>query len=110
MNRGDPAMATTVRVDNRVHAKLLELAAEEQRPIGQVIEDAIDQYRRAKFWQGLQQDYARLRADPDAWQAYQDEVALWDTAAGDGLEREEPYYSVEEEAELDAEDARADGG
>lgn len=103
-------MATTVRVDTSVHAKLLALAAEEQRPIGQVIEDAIDQYRRAKFWQGVREDYARLHADPAAWQAYQDEIALWDTAAGDGLEREEPYYSAEEEAELDAEDARTASG
>ena len=103
-------MATTVRVDNSVHAKLLELAAEEQRPIGQVIEAAIDQYRRAKFWQGVREDYERLQADPVAWAEYQDEVALWDVTASDGLEHEEPYYTPEEEAEIDAEDARATGG
>jgi hypothetical protein len=103
-------VATTVRVDSKVHTKLHELAAEEQRPIGQVIEDAIDQYRRAKFWQGVQEDYARLRADPVAWKEYQDEIALWDSTASDGLGHEEPYYTPEEEAELNAEDARASGG
>jgi len=103
-------MATTVRVDNKVHAKLLEIAHEEQRPIRQVIEDAIDQYRKAKFWQGVREDYARLRADPAAWNAYEDELDLWDTAANDGLEDEEPYYTPEEEAALNAEDARTTGG
>jgi len=103
-------MATTVRVDNKLHAKLLEISQEEQRPIGQVIEEAIDQYRKAKFWQGVREDYARLRADPAAWKDYQDEIALWDMAANDGLKDEEPYYTPEEEAALNAEDARTTGG
>ena len=56
-------MATTVRVEDKVHAMLVELAKEERRPIGQVIEQAIEQYRREKFWKGVTEDLERLRAD-----------------------------------------------
>lgn len=94
-------MATTVRVDDTLHAKLREIADEEHRSIGQVIEDAIEEYRRAKFWQGAYEDYARLKADPMAWQDYQNEIALWDSLTDDGLVGEEPYYTLEDEAAID---------
>ncbi|MBA2758829.1 MAG: hypothetical protein H0U38_03970 [Chloroflexia bacterium] len=43
----------------------------------------------AIFWQKMEEGLARLRADPVAWQEYQDEIALWDTTSGDGLEEYE---------------------
>ena len=97
-------MAKSVRVDERLHSTLRDIALEEKRSIGQVIEDAVRQYRKARFWAAFEEDLARLRADPVAWKDYQDEIALWDTLAGDGLENEEPYYTPEEEAELVATD------
>ena len=97
-------MANTVRVDDRLHATLRELAAAENRSMGQVIQEAVERYRKEQFWAGVEEDLARLRADPVAWKDYQDEIALWDTLAGDGLENEEPYYTPEEEAELVATD------
>lgn len=48
----------------------------------------------------------RLRGDPVAWKDYQDEIAMWDSLAGDGLEDEAPYYTPEEEAAIEAEYAR----
>ncbi len=102
-------MASTVRVEDRVHAALIELAAEERRPIGRVLEAAVERYKKEKFWEGMRADFARLRADPDAWRGYQDEIALWDATSGDGLVDEEPYYSAAEEAEIDADYARTFG-
>lgn len=102
-------MATTVRVEERLANILRELAREERRPIGQVIEDAIQQYRKEKLWRGVQEDFARLRSDPVAWKAYEQEVMLWDATAGDGLENEEPYYTPEEEAEISEHYARTYG-
>jgi predicted transcriptional regulator len=101
----DANMATNVRVDEQLHAVLRELSEAEQRPIGVLIADAIDAYRTAKFWEQARRDYERLRADPAEWAEYQAEVALWDSVAGDGLEREEPYYSPDEEADLNAQPA-----
>lgn len=102
-------MATTVRVEERVADILRELAREEHRPIGQLSQDAVQQYRKERFWRGVQEDFARLRSDPIAWKAYEDEVMLWDATAGDGLENEEPYYTPEEEAEISEHYARTYG-
>lgn len=96
-------MASTVRVEDELHATLVALAAEERRPIGRVIEDAIGQYRREKFWRGVHEDYARLKAHPIAWNDYQDEVRLLEGGSMDGLDAEEPYYSADEEARIRAE-------
>lgn len=102
-------MATTVRVDDQLHATLREIAKEERRAIGQVIEDAITRYQKEKFWQGVYGDLARLRSDPVAWKDYRDEIAFFDGGSMDGLEHEPPYYTPEEEEAIRAEHARTQG-
>ncbi len=84
--------STNVRIDPRTHAALCELSEQQHRPIGQVVSDAVEKYREDIFWQEMHEDFARLRADPEAWQDYQDEMVLWDTTSGVGLENEKPYY------------------
>jgi hypothetical protein len=86
----------TVRVEPKLHATLRALAAAEQRSIGQVIEEAVDHYQKERFWRALHEGFSRLRADPAAWRAYQEEAALWDSTSGDGLEDDEPYFTPEE--------------
>ena len=103
-------VATTVRVEDKLAATLRELSSEERRPIGQVIEDAVAQYQKEKFWTGVHEDFVRLRSDPVAWQDYQDEIALFEGGSMDGLEQEPPYYTPEEEEEIRAEFARTQGG
>jgi hypothetical protein len=103
-------MATTVRVEERLAVRLREIAKDEGRPIGQVIEDAIAQYEREKFWREVESSVARLRADPVAWQDYQDEIRFFEGGSMDGLENEEPYYSeVELEEILDREQGTQGG-
>lgn len=86
----------TVRVEPKLHATLRALAIAEQRPIGEVIEEAVDRYQKERFWKAMHEGFARLRADPVAWRDYQDEADLWDLVSGDGLEDEEPYFTEEE--------------
>ena len=86
----------TIRVDPKVHATLRALAAAERRSIGQVIEAALDRYQKENFWRAMDQGFTRLRADPAAWSAYQDEAAVWNSAIGDGLEVDAPYFTMEE--------------
>lgn len=95
--------STVIRVDERIHIRLKEMADSEQRSIGQVLADLVDQYERDTFWKAVHDGFAALRDDPEAWEGYQRETALWDSTASDGLEGEEPYYTPEEEAEIDAE-------
>ena len=98
---------SVVRVDQRVHTKLREISESEHRPIGQIVAELVDRYEREKFWKQMHDGFAKLRADSEAWNSYQDEVALWDPTLGDGLESEEPYYTPEEEDEINAEFARS---
>ncbi len=99
-------MATTVRVDERVAERLRAIALEEHRSIGQVIDDAVSQYQKEKFWTDVHASFAQLRSDPGAWREYQHEIALFEGASMDGLQDEAPYYSAEEEEEIRAQHAR----
>lgn len=94
--------STTVRVDPRTHAILRELSEQEHKPIGQLVTEAVERYRDEKFWQKMEGALARLKADPAAWEDYQDEIELWDTTSGDGLENEEPYYDEGEGTNAEA--------
>ena len=96
-------MATRIiHVDEKVHNALRKMSESESRPIGQIVGDLVDRYEKEQFWKGIQEDYARLRADPVAWKDYQDEVALFEGGSMDGLEDEPPYYTPEEEEEIRA--------
>jgi hypothetical protein len=101
---GVPIKITTVD-----HAKLQVWAREDERPMAAIVNDLIERYERDRFWKGVHEDYERLRADPVAWQDYQDEVALFEGGSMDGLENGEPYYSPEEEEEIRGV-ARTQGG
>lgn len=83
--------STTVRVDVRTREVLREWSREQHKPIGEIIADLVQRQEKERFWQELEASLDRLRADPQAWQEYQDEIALWDTTSGDGLENEPPY-------------------
>ena len=103
-------MATMIRVDEKLHATLQEIARAEHRPMGHVVDEAVRRYQREKFWLGVREDYARLQSDPDAWRAYRDEIAMLEGGSMDGLEHEEPYYTPYEEEQIRAEHDRAQRG
>ncbi len=68
--------------------------------MGEVVTFLVERYEKERFWKQVRADYERLRADPAAWQDYKEEVELWDSLSGDGLENEPPYFSPEEEREI----------
>ncbi|HWV35862.1 MAG TPA: hypothetical protein VNZ55_09515 [Thermomicrobiales bacterium] len=102
--------ATVVKLKPETHAKLQEIAKTTHRPMGEVVSELVERYEREKFWQEANASMERLRADPVAWKAYQDELAIWDQTAGDGLENEEPYYTPEEERDILANAQRSQDG
>jgi predicted transcriptional regulator len=79
---------STVRVKLHVHATLQALAEEMNEPIQDVIEEAVERFRRQRMVELHNQAYAALKSDPDAWRAELAERAEWDAALADGLERE----------------------
>jgi hypothetical protein len=62
-----------------------------------IIDHAITEYEHKKFMRELDEAVARTMADPEAWADYQAETAIFDNAAGDGLEPEDfsAYISPE---------------
>jgi hypothetical protein len=83
--------STSVRISKRTHEALKDLAIREHRSLGDVLDEAIAQYRERQFWQDARKAYTRLREDPDAWQDYKDELAEWDATLMDGLDPNETF-------------------
>jgi hypothetical protein len=61
------------------------LSQEQQASITDLIDAAVELYRRQQLLQATNVAYAALRADPAAWQKLQDEHAAWEGSVGDGL-------------------------
>ncbi len=78
--------STTVRVKEHVHAQIRELAQEMDESIQDVIEEAIEAFRRQRMIEAHNRAYAALRADPERWKAELAEREVWNEAAADGLE------------------------
>src|SRR3954454_6674589 len=93
--------SAVVRIDERTLATLRVLAEREHKPIGQIVKDLVDRQETEQFWRDLHAGYARLQANPSAWQEYLNEASIFEGASMDGLNDEEPYYSPEEEAEIE---------
>jgi hypothetical protein len=51
----------------------------------EIVEQAIDNYRRQHLLTTANAAYAALRTDSNAWEAYQAEQAEWDVTLADGL-------------------------
>ncbi|GAA4628909.1 hypothetical protein GCM10023196_047290 [Actinoallomurus vinaceus] len=75
----------TVRVSTDTRDRIAELAREAGQPMSAVIDEAIRDYERKRFFEDLNRQVAATRADPEAWADHQAETAVFDKAAGDGL-------------------------
>lgn len=77
-------MATQVRVSNTTHSLLRSLSKEFGESMQTIIEEAVEQYRRRKFLEGLNEDFKALKEDSEAWQEELEERAIWDKTLLDG--------------------------
>jgi hypothetical protein len=71
------------------------LAEKRRRTIGEVVEEAARKLEDADFWDEVNAQYARLRADPIASAEYDAEVAALDAASLADF-NEPPYEGIEE--------------
>jgi len=81
-------MATTVRVDEKTHSALRELASSSGESMSAVMQKAIDSYRRRRFLEEANRAFAALRADEDAWNEELKERELWEATLADGIDPE----------------------
>ncbi len=70
---------------------LQELAEQSGQTVMDILNKAIDAYRRQVFFEGLNSDYAALRADPEAWAEELAERKLWESTLMDGLDPDERW-------------------
>jgi hypothetical protein len=69
---------TTVRVRRPDSERLRSLAKTRHTAVVDVVHAAIDALERQEFLRGLNQDYQRLRDDPELWEKYLAERQEWD--------------------------------
>lgn len=75
---------STVRIDPESHLRLKRLARAEKASLQAVLEKALRYYEKARFFEQLQDDFARLDADPEAAAQYRAEHAAWDATLAEG--------------------------
>jgi hypothetical protein len=80
-------MATT-RVDDRTHATLRMLASETGMPVVEVLAMAVEEFQRRYLLSAMDEGYAALRKDGEAWAEVEAGNAQWDVTIADGLEEE----------------------
>ncbi|MDQ2798771.1 MAG: ribbon-helix-helix protein, CopG family [Armatimonadota bacterium] len=83
--------STTVRISEKMHHSLRDLAEQSGESMQAILERALEQYRRQRFLEDCQAAYANLQQDPEQWASYQKEVSTWDAALLDGLDAEEAW-------------------
>lgn len=79
---------TTIRVSEKTHRTLTKLAREAGTPMSDLVEHAIELYRRQRILAEANAAYAALRSDPEAWAEVQAERELLEATLGDGLPKE----------------------
>jgi predicted DNA-binding protein len=76
----------TIRVSRSTHGRLRELADQSGETMAEIVDRAVRNYQRERFWAAYYAAHAAIRADPPAWAELQDEVELWDSTLTDGPE------------------------
>ncbi|MFZ2958749.1 MAG: toxin-antitoxin system protein [Candidatus Ozemobacteraceae bacterium] len=74
----------TTRISIPAHRILQELARHAGKSMQEILETAIEAYRRQRFLTEAATAFGELKNDPKAWKAEQDERELWDNSLGDG--------------------------
>lgn len=77
---------TTVRVSEATRDKLRELAAETGEPMQTLLDEALDAYRRERFFAALDAAYDVLWSDPVAREEELEERKLFEGTLADDLD------------------------
>jgi DNA-binding FadR family transcriptional regulator len=79
-----------VRIGEHTHQALRELAQADHPSMREVLEKAVEEYRRRRILEEANAAYAVLRNEPEAWREMQAEQAEWE-ALSDGLPEGEAW-------------------
>ena len=79
-------MAVTAKISELTHVALKQLAKQTGKPMQLVLEEAVESYRRQKFFDDLDRQVLATQADPKAWDEELAERTLWEAPLADGSE------------------------
>ncbi len=68
---------SVLRISEAAHRNLREISRIEHRPMQAVLDSAVEAYRRKLFLEGLNEDFATLRANPEEWREEEKERAAF---------------------------------
>ncbi|MGC9384878.1 MAG: ribbon-helix-helix domain-containing protein [Kosmotogaceae bacterium] len=75
-----------VRVSENTHVKLKEISQTTGETISNILEKAVENYRRKEFLKKTNKAYAKLKEDKEKWEEELSERKDWDLTLLDGLE------------------------
>ncbi len=68
---------TTVRIDVGTHGRLMKMSEETGGSLGHLISDAVLALEQRRFMAQLNEDYRRMRENPEEWEAFVRERDEW---------------------------------
>jgi predicted secreted protein len=75
----------TVRITRESHKTLRSMAKQSGVSMQVLLEEAVEELRRKRFFREFNAAYRRLRSKPTAWKEEQRERRMWEGTLGDGL-------------------------
>jgi predicted transcriptional regulator len=78
-----------VRVSENTHAKLKEISQATGDTISNILEKAVENYRRKEFLKKTNKAYAKLKEDKEKWEEELSERKDWGSTLLDGLEEDD---------------------
>jgi hypothetical protein len=78
--------ATTIRIREKSHKALKEIAAKTGQSLQDALDQAIERQQRLLYLEGVKADYAALAQNPKAFADFKKEMEVWDSTSNDGLE------------------------
>lgn len=85
-------MATlTVQIADNTQRSLEALSEQTGKSVPEILDRAIEDYRRKLFFEGVDRDFAALKANPQAWAEELEERRLFENTSMDGLDADERW-------------------
>ena len=81
-------MALTAKISKPTHQVLKLMAEKTGKPMQLVLEEAVELYRREKFFEELNSRVLAVKADPQAWKEELAERRILDSTLSDGTDDE----------------------
>ena len=78
-------MATTAKMSDQSHILLKQISEKTGKPMQLVLDEAVELYRREKFFEELNREVLATKSDSKLWREELEERALFEGTLYDGL-------------------------